>query len=98
MKVHLPDPFPYADKAIQIYAKHKIEGKQEKELAYYRAIQLKGSLKYYLYLINHSIKDREEGITLCREAYNWDLTHPNNSYHDVFEDVATKILKQENII
>lgn len=98
MKVHLPDPFPYADKAIQIYAKHKIEGKQEKELAYYRAIQLKGSLKYYLYLINHSIKDREEGITLCWEAYNWDLAHPNNSYHDVFEDVATKILKQENII
>ena len=57
----------------------------------YEAVQLKGSIEYYG-------GDKNVGLKLLREAWDWNTAHPGNSYETVFKGVAGRILKKERII
>lgn len=88
-RMALPEPLAIAERAIDIYSRHLLEGSEESELNLYKAIQLKGSILFCLY------KDRQdEAIGLLRQASSWNAAHPNNSYQEVFEGVADVILRQ----
>lgn len=88
-RIAVPEPLALADKAIDIYSRHLIEGSEESELNLYKAIQLKGSILFCFF------KDRtEEAIELLKQASYWNAVHPDNSYRDVFEGVADVILRQ----
>lgn len=85
----IPEPLAIAERAIDIYSRHLVEGSEESELNLYKAIQLKGSMLFCLF------KDRqEEAIELLKQASDWNVAHPGNSYQDVFEGVADVILSQ----
>lgn len=88
-RMALPEPLAIAERAIDIYSRHLVEGSEESELNLYKAIQLKGSILFCLY------KDRQdEAIELLRQASSWNAAHPGNSYQDVFEGVADAILSK----
>lgn len=78
----------YANECLSIYQSLNQEHFTEQDLRVHQALLLKGSILYYG-------GRKEEGLTLLRQAWNWNLTHPSNSYASVFRGVAGEILKME---
>ena len=81
----------YADECLSIYQSLNQEHFPEQDLRVYQAIQLKGSILYYG-------GRKADGLVLLRQAWDWYLAHPGNSYEAVFRGVAGEILKSERII
>lgn len=78
----------YADECLSIYQSLNQEHFPEQDLRVHQAIQLKGSILYYG---GH----KADGLVLLRQAWDWNLAHPGNSYEAVFRGVAGEILKSE---
>lgn len=87
-----------ADKAIDIYKRHFIAGAEEREMNYYKAIQLKGSLLYMMEISGYTRGTAQEGLKLMMNAWNWNIDHPQNNYRGIFEDISGRILKREQWI
>lgn len=81
----------YADECLSIYKSLNQEHFPEQDLRVHQAIQLKGSILYYG-------GRKADGLVLLRQAWDWNLAHPGNSYEVVFRGVAGEILKSERII
>ena len=88
----------FADEAVDIYSRNITWGEAEKEMNYYKALQLKGSLQYICAVNNLTDGDKANGIELMKEAYTWNIKHPKNGYRDVFETVSGEILREEKVI
>ena len=81
----------YADECLEIYQSLNQERFPEQDIRVHQAILLKGSILY------HGGR-KEEGLSLLKKAWNWNLMHPNNSYQGTFKGVAKRILKEESDI
>jgi len=81
----------YADECLSIYQSLNQEHFPEQDLRVHQAIQLKGNILYYG-------GRKAEGLALLRQAWDWNLAHPGNSYEGVFRGVAGEILKSERMI
>jgi len=77
-----------AEECLNIYNSLNKEHFPEQETRVYQAIQLKGSILYYG-------GRKEEGLILLRQAWEWNLAHPKNSYEATFRGVAGEILEKE---
>lgn len=82
-----------ADRCLAIYRELDNEHYLEQDTRYYEALQLKGSI---LYIWEGS--EKTNGLVLLKQVWDWDLDHPENSYHDTFQNVAGLILKKEGWI
>lgn len=87
-----------ADEAIDIYKRHLIEGAEEREMNYYKAIQLKGSLLYMIGVSGYASDTTSEGLRLMMNAWKWNVAHPKNNYRHTFETISGTILKREQWI
>lgn len=94
----LSNKYSFADEAVAIYSRHITWGETEKEMNYYKALQLKGSLLYVCAEKQIPDGNKEEGIKLMKQAYVWNIQHPLNNYKDVFESISGDILRMEQII
>lgn len=81
----------YADECQELYQSLNKEHYLAQDTRLYEAVQLKGSIEYYG-------GDKNVGLKLLREAWDWNTAHPGNSYETVFKGVAGRILKKERII
>ena len=81
----------YAEECLRIYNELNQEHYLEQDLRVHQAIQLKGSILY------HGGR-KTEGLDLLQQAWKWNVNHPDNSYANVFRNVAGEILKKENLI
>ena len=81
----------YAEECLSIYNKQDQEHYLGQDLRVHQAVQLKGSILYYG-------GRKAEGLELLKQAWYWNMNHPNNSYANVFCGVAGEILKKENLI
>lgn len=91
----LANKFSFADEALDIYSRHITWGEEEKEMNYYKALQLKGSLLYVCAEQSFSDGDIKEGLRLMRQAYEWNKLHPLNGYRNTFESISGEYLKKE---
>lgn len=87
-----------ADEAIDIYKRHLIAGAEEREMNYYKAIQLKGSLLYMMEISGYTSDTASEGLKLMMNAWKWNVDHPQNNYSDTFAAISGRILKREQLI
>ena len=87
-----------ADEAIDIYERHLIAGAEEREMNYYKATQLKGSLLYMMEISGYTTGTAQEGLKLMLNAWEWNVAHPQNNYSDIFETISGGILKREQWI
>ena len=94
----LANKYSFADEAVDIYLRNITWGEEEKEMNYYKAIQLKGSLLYVCAKRILSDGDREEGLRLMKEAYEWNKKHPLNGYRGVFECISGSYLSKEKLL
>ena len=83
----------YADRCLAIYADLNKEHYLEQDTRYYEALQLKGSILYASGGTGKAI-----GLTLLKQVRDWDVAHPENTYHGTFQEVARSILKAEGWI
>ena len=81
----------YAEECLSLYESLNQEHYLEQDTRVYEAIQLKGSILYYG-------GRKEEGLTLLKKAWDWNLSHPDNNYVARFRGVSGEILKKEGII
>lgn len=94
----LANKYSFADEAVDIYWRNITWGEVEKEMNYYKALQLKGSLQYICAVNNHLDGDKANGIKLMKEAYTWNIKYPLNSYRPIFESVSGEILRKEQAL
>lgn len=94
----LANKYSFADEAVVIYLRNIAWGEEEKEMNYYKALQLKGSLLYVCAENSFPDGNREEGLELMRKAYEWNIQHPLNGYRSVFESVSGRYLSKEKLI
>ena len=87
-----------SDEAIGIYKRYLIPGAEEREMNYYKAIQLKGSLLYMMQILGYTSGTASEGLKLMMEAWEWNVAHPQNNYRKTFETISGIILKREKLI
>lgn len=87
-----------ADEAVEIYKRHLIAGAEEREMNYYKAIQLKGSLLYMLELSGDTTGTAHEGLKLMMSAWEWNVANPQNNYSGTFQSISGRILKIEKWI
>lgn len=97
-RLETPDPIYLADEAIDIYKRHLILGAEEREMEYYKAIQLKGSLLYMMQILGYTSGTAPEGLKLMMEAWEWNVAHPQNNYRKTFEAISGMLLKREKLI
>lgn len=81
----------YADECLSIYRSLNQEHFPEQDLRVHQALQLKGSILYYG-------GRKADGLALLRQACEWNLANPGNSYEGTFCGVAGEILKIEGQI
>ena len=81
----------YADECLSLYESLNTEHYLEQETRVHQAVQLKGSILYYG-------GRKVEGLTYLKKAWDWNLSHPGNSYAPHFIGVAGEILKKEGMI
>lgn len=94
----LTNKYSFADEAVDIYLRNITWGEEEKEMNYYKALQLKGSLLYVCAEKSFPDGNREEGLRLMKEAYEWNKQHPLNGYRSVFESISGGYLSKEKLI
>ena len=87
-----------SDEAIGIYKRYLRPGAEEREMNYYKAIQLKGSLLYMMQILGYTSGTASEGLKLMMEAWEWNVAHPQNNYRKTFETISGIILKREKLI
>lgn len=80
----------YADECLSIYRSLNQEQFPEQDLRVHQALQLKGSILYYG-------GRKADSLALLRQAWEWNLAHPGNSYEGTFRGVAGRILKLEGL-
>lgn len=85
------DALCYADECLTLYETLNQEHYLEQETRVHQAIQLKGSILYYY-------GRKQEGLTLLKRAWDWNLSHPENNYASRFCGVAGEILEKEGWI
>ena len=81
----------YAEECLVLYEALNTEHYLEQETRVHQAIQLKGSILYYG---GH----KKEGLALLKQAWDWNLLHPENNYADRFRGVAGEILEKEGMV
>lgn len=81
----------YADECLSLYESLNTEHYLEQETRVHQAVQLKGSILYYG-------GRKEDGLAHLKKAWEWNLSHPGNSYAPHFIGVAGEILKKEDWI
>ena len=79
---------------MDIYSRHITWGEEEKEMNFYKALQLKGSLLYVCAEQSFLDGDRKEGLRLMKRAYEWNKNHPLNGYRSTFENISGEYLKR----
>lgn len=94
----LANKYSFADEAVDIYDRCNTKDEEEKEMNYYKALQLKGSLLYVCAERSFPDGNREEGLRLMAEAYEWNRQHPLNSYKDTFENISGEYLRREKTL
>ena len=77
--------------AIKREENHTCLNYPEQDLRVHQAQQLKGSILYYG-------GRKADGLALLRQAWEWNLANPGNSYEGTFCGVAGEILKIEGQI
>lgn len=81
----------YADECLSLYESLNAEHYLEQETRVHQAVQLKGSILYYG-------GRKVEGLTYLKQAWDWHLSHPENSYAPHFKGVAGDILEKNGWI
>lgn len=81
----------YADECLSLYESLNTEHYLEQETRVHQAVQLKGSILYYG-------GRKVEGLTYLKQAWDWHLSHPENSYAPHFKGVAGDILEKNGWI
>lgn len=81
----------YADECLSLYESLNTEHYLEQETRVHQAVQLKGSILYYG-------GRKVEGLTYLKQAWDWHLSHPENSYAPHFKEVAGDILEKNGWI
>ena len=94
----LDNKYSFADEAVDIYHRRITCDEEEKEMNYFKALQLKGSLLYVCAESSLPDGNREEGLRLMRQAYEWNKKHPLNGYKDTFELISGEYLRREKTI
>lgn len=92
------NPVVFANEALSIYKKHLNKESINSEQNYYEALQLLGTAYYHtgkLYLDEALLS---KCIPLLQECWQWNLSHPANSYRDRFKMHSYEILKELGVI
>ena len=89
----IQSPIPYAQQALNIYAKYKDKGGIGEQLNYYKALQLYASSIFALNAYSEHGETQERIFSMLHECLQWSRLHPGNEYEDTFEGVSGNILK-----
>ena len=92
------NPFDFANEALSIYKKHLNRESINSEQNYYEALQLLGTAYYYTGKLRHDDTLVSKSVPLLQECWQWNLSHPTNSYRDSFEKNSYIILRNLNVI
>ena len=92
------NPIEFATIALSIYEKHLNKESVNSEQNYYEALQLLGTAYYYDGKLHHNDSLISKSIPLLQECWQWNLSHPTNTYRDRFKAHSYTILKELGII
>lgn len=92
------NPIEFATIALSIYKKHLNKESVNSEQNYYEALQLLGTAYYYDGKLHHNDSLISKSIPLLQECWQWNLSHPTNTYRDRFKAHSYTILKELGII
>ena len=92
------NPVEFATIALSIYKKHLNKESVNSEQNYYEALQLLGTAYYYDGKLHHNDSLISKSIPLLQECWQWNLSHPTNTYRDRFKAHSYTILKELSII
>lgn len=87
-------PLEKAQEAIDIYRRH-LETTGAYELEYYEALQLRGTIKWY---VPDNDDARSRALDDLKECWDWNKEHFPNEYSRTFLDFSGEILLNENVI
>lgn len=87
-----------AEKAVEIYGKHRQEGNLASEQHCYEALQLQGTVEYAISQQTGAVLYYNYAIEHLMSCWRWNEAHPSNEYSDTFENHAGRILRKHNFI